>query len=388
MVAVSDRLGTYTKFGAAFPESGSASPDIFKVATLGKYALLAQAREFSPKQRVASCGRYLAPKQAYVSVRCDGSRATVRNLIRCSSVWACPVCSSAISEVRRGELKAACEFCKSNGLGIALLTLTLRHYKRHKLKDLLGVIDRAWQLLMRSRTGKKLKRMGLIGHIKARELTYGENGWHPHLHVLLVLDLGADLGAIAREIESKWMATIQQLGYGGNDHAVDVTAADSDIARYVSKFGEMGDWDVASEMSKSHVKRGRGAQSRTPFDLLRASLAGEAPGPLCALWNEYLDAFKGKRQLRWSPGLRDLLLSDLDEMSDEEIVEAGGVDMPEVARLTADQWRAVFRAGVGPFLVAVAECHGSREGIAQYLVSVGCLQLTTWVADLGPELRL
>lgn len=72
-------------------------------------------------------------------------------------------------------------------------------------------------------------------------------------------------------------------------------------------------------MTKGHIKRG-GREGMTPFDLLR-SYRDTANDKHKAAFVEYSQAFKGKRQLYWSKGLRDLLQLE-PEITDEEAAES------------------------------------------------------------------
>src|SRR5690606_6073049 len=88
-------------------------------------------------------------------------------------------------------------------------------------------------------------------------------------------------------------------------------------ARYVAKMGtEAYTWRTADELARSHSKRGREGRM-TPFDFLRSAVAG-SDGPWRQLWREYAEVFRGRRQLRYSPGLRDLL-GALDFRTDEQV---------------------------------------------------------------------
>jgi hypothetical protein len=90
------------------------------------------------------------------------------------------------------------------------------------------------------------------------------------------------------------------------------------------------------------MKQGKG-QSRTPFELL-AAVVGEADyveGDR-ARWREWELGSKGRRQLTWSPGLRELVavapeLTDLEAAA----LEYGGrtvavISREEFSRITAD----------------------------------------------------
>lgn len=62
-----------------------------------------------------------------------------------------------------------------------------------------------------------------------------------------------------------------------------------------------------------------------------------------AAFKEYAEAFKGKRQLVWSKGLRARLLPELKDLSDEEIAAAADESVEAVfwASLSIQEWRAV-----------------------------------------------
>ena len=68
-------------------------------------------------------------------------------------------------------------------------------------------------------------------------------------------------------------------------------------------------------MTKGHSKKGREG-GLTPFDLLRQSVEMPEYGRLFQI---YASAFKGKQQLHWSRGLKDLL--GIIEQSDEELAQ-------------------------------------------------------------------
>ena len=69
----------------------------------------------------------------------------------------------------------------------------------------------------------------------------------------------------------------------------------------------IGKWGVEHEMTKGHIKKGKGWFNS--FDLLQLSfedelIFGRKPSQL---FKEYAAAFKGARQLMWSRGLKDVL---------------------------------------------------------------------------------
>jgi len=95
---------------------------------------------------------------------------------------------------------------------------------------------------------------------------------------------------------------------------------------------------LADEVTKGHIKKGRKG-SLTPWDLLRQSEGGcEKSG---RLFQAFAAAFKGKRQLSWSKGLKRLL--KVDEVTDEELATETERDSVEVDTLALELWRLILR---------------------------------------------
>ena len=91
-------------------------------------------------------------------------------------------------------------------------------------------------------------------------------------------------------------------------HGVDVRNG-TYAAKYVSK------WGLEEEVTKGHLKKGLNG-SLTPFDLLRGCSTNNH---YKALFKEFADVFKGKQQLVWSKGLKELL--GIKQVTDEELIE-------------------------------------------------------------------
>jgi hypothetical protein len=95
---------------------------------------------------------------------------------------------------------------------------------------------------------------------------------------------------------------------------------------------------LADEVTKGHIKKGKEG-SATPWDLLRQSEEGcEKSG---RLFQVFAVAFKGKRQLSWSKGLKSLL--KVDEVTDDELAQVTEKDSVEVDILAMELWRLILR---------------------------------------------
>ena len=83
-------------------------------------------------------------------------------------------------------MKSAVDNWQRRGGYVYLVTVTNRHHKGDNLPDLLKGQSKAKQKLWEKRKVKDMmKSLGYSGRITATEVTYGNNGWHPHYHILM-----------------------------------------------------------------------------------------------------------------------------------------------------------------------------------------------------------
>lgn len=267
-----------------------------------------------------------------VPVHSDGKRAHFSGTERCSSVWACPVCASVIRAERSREIVAAVEQHQAAGGSVVLLTLTARHRKRDGLAGILDGVMTSWQQLLRGKAWLSFReRWGVAGYIRSVEVTYGHtNGWHPHVHALLLLDRSvteAEAETMGDEIHGRWSRYVHQRTgrMPTRAHGVDVQRVDGEgkvLAEYIAKVQDTTGkrWDVGAELARSDVKVGKGSTSLVPFELLDRPVDEDGSYEWARrLWVEYVTATKGRRAITWSKGLKDHF--DLEEATDEEIIE-------------------------------------------------------------------
>lgn len=308
-----------------------------------RYKLLQVSQHIMPKNhRVNSCLRYRINKDENVKILQHNEHGCLHygNLMRCGSVWLCPVCGAKISEVRRLELQKAKDNWLANGGFIYMLTLTTPHYSFTDLGGLLAGQAHALKLFWGGKEGEKLKKdLGLAGSVRAFEITYSDkNGFHPHYHILLFskVDLSNDKiykkfgGRLAR----RWQNSCVGAGLPKPSLENGCQLQDgSKAVEYITKFGEDGNfveekqwvdekghWNTSHEMTKSHLKTGK-ATSLTPFDFLR--LYNDNPQKYGDLFRIYASAVRGKAQLYWSRGLKKLL--GVADKTDEHIADNGAV---------------------------------------------------------------
>ena len=341
-----------------------------------RWALKSVVNKLLTGDRVSKCMVLRAPipgrglSQIEVHKGQTHGKAFYHGLMACGSVWTCPICAAKIAERRRVELQQALEAAKAKGWGIHFVTLTVPHGIGDDLHEILGKLSTALKKLSGNAPFKKAKAqtgLQIYGYIRAQEVTYGVNGWHPHFH-LLVFTQGDMGSSIVRYCYDKaWRSACVASGLPEPHQVHGCTVQDGRFAaQYVSK------WGIEDEMTKANAKRGK-RHGLSPWGLLRAVLDGNAPEiapeAAAALFRLYAHAFKGRRQLHWSVGLRAKLLPEQVELSDQQIVERPDDERAVLlAELSTDDWKAIRRVHGQAAVLEAAE--RGKDELAAVLYSL------------------
>lgn len=301
-----------------------------------RYILQSVARKAMPRERVSICLRNRRSKDIDIEVwRHETTRkAFYAGLQVCGSVWLCPVCAAKISERRKLELKTATEQFKTEEGKLAMLTLTFSHKANDELKSTVKSFLEAIRYFRSMRKYKDLMEfMESEGTIRSFEITYGSNGFHPHIHILIFYKYDVLLPVIEIQLFKLWKKACEKFGLKTKDKygltLQDGTNADT----YVSK------WGIEQEITKSHIKKGR-KDNVTPFDFLRLYLETEDEKYLY-LYEQYGYALKGKSQLFWSRGLKQRF--NINELTDEELAEEQKEEADLLGEIPFYLWRKILR---------------------------------------------
>lgn len=318
-----------------------------------RYRLQDTAARLLPGERVSWCMRKQAGETVKVKHNCE--HAYYSGVAVCGSVWTCPICAAKITERRRVELQDAVNqkvFTK------VMVTVTLQHERQDNLADLLDALNDSLRRLKQGSWWKRIQaKYGIKAHVSALEVTYGtQNGWHPHKHWLIFSDLPEQefkADEFRQEVTERWCDLLDRHGrYASRDYGIDVRIGDTGAAGYVSK------WGLEAELTKSPVKKAKEG-GYSPFQLLELAADGETWAG--ALFVEYAKAVKGKRQLSWSHGARQVLGLG-EEQPDEQL--ALDIEKPEdqiLVELSRSQWGEVLRQGVRCALLEVADRRNPAE---------------------------
>ena len=239
-----------------------------------------------------------------------------------------------------------------------MVTNTIPHGRHDNMAELLVQFTDAERRYRRFRPMRALReRLGLIGTVRGLEWTYGlEHGSHPHTHNLWFFPEPVDHKALQQALSPLWRKACKTVGLREPDPHAGLMVTEGRV--YPAK------WGIDHELTKSHTKHG--AKGLTPWDLLRWYI--REPNPqAAALFNEYAKVFKGRRQLFYSHGLKDLY--GIDEITDQEIAEGIEDDAVLVCKLTPRQWYHICKHKARGVVLHLAE-KGGAERVMAYVTSL------------------
>ena len=288
------------------------------------------------------------------------------SVIKCGSVWVCPVCSSRIAYKRREELRHALEH---TNLTPVMITATLQHKASDKLDNLMDGLNDSLRKLKSGRWWESFKqRHHVKASISSLEVRVSvKAGWHPHKHILLFLDQALDkisCEVMRQEITDRYKYLLAKSGnYASKYHGIKVQIGNQYASKYISK------WGLESEVTLANVKKSKG-DSVHPFELMDLTDKGDKRAR--ALWFEYVKAIKGKRQITWGRGSRQAL--DVGaEVSDLELANSEGEDnLGEdelVVRIPSKAWNWILEEGLAGYVLFIADNHGP-EAVREYIDTI------------------
>ncbi len=287
----------------------------------GRYRLKDRLQKLSPS--IAACGiqgiggwagiyRWDRPGQA--------PRHGICKVMRCGRLWLCPVCAAHRRRKRTEELARGLELHTADGGGLVLVTLTYSHHQGDgvPLDTALDRLQQAWRTLTSGGPSSRERAEFGCHTVRALDLTHGRNGWHPHLHVLLLTDrplTPAEHERLAASWRARWRTAVlrSQLGEPSDENGVrwqPLADAAHDVARaagYLVKGGALERTGAAAELARVDVKRGRG-DGLNPWQIAEIATGLATSRTLTqvravALWHEYAAAIRGQRALVMSRAL-------------------------------------------------------------------------------------
>lgn len=388
-------LGTITKFNSNFSHKNNKISAKRQSARAANFKLTDTAKNLlanTAQKRVCVCMSHRLNQDENISIKHNGQngtdgRAYYSNIIQCSSVHTCIVCNNRIMSKRSKEIAQAYDYFTSSLYGfVPMLTLTIPHKQGGSLEKQLELINHAYKRLMDDRIMREVWQIvGKVGAIKGNEYSHGENGHHNHIHSLMFLKnshhdvmlpiarwttpkrkgmlrllnakqeksyidkgLQAQINYMSFEdfIKFYWIKLCREVGLGmpSLKNGAVITEGDN-VKSYIAKHKS------AQEITNSRDKKAKGS-NRNQWELLLDYQKGDKRAGV--IFKEYAQAFAGGKLLRWSNGLKKLLL--IEEIEDEEVqAEDESTESHVVEEITPDLWHLIKRYRLQARLLSAVE---------------------------------
>lgn len=345
-------------------------------AVYRKFSLLNTARTMFPTWRIYRCLRQ--PHSSLIDIFHNPkfTSASFGGLETCGSVHICPVCGAKIMGRRAEEITTAITSWLDQGGGMMFATFTLQHSLDDTLEQIGVPLNEGYRRMRAGRRWLAFKEeFGVIGSITAREYTFGEHGWHPHLHALLFVKGGLkprQIWDVGRWLKQRWGEEMVKFGRFASYQYGVKTERPKDpkwLAEYATKVGRA--WTVGDEIARANIKKGR--QGKTPVQLLEAVEVGDLEAR--QRFKEYAYWTFHKNALVWTPGLRARLGLAV-EKTDDEIAAERTEGEQLLASLTVSQWMKILSKDIRAEVLLVAAA-GSAFELTAFLAGYG-IYLEQW----------
>jgi len=386
-------LGTYTKSSPQTVTSKTPDPlklvalraDRYRLQNSARVLFLAEYRQsnnnesvisiddYNKLHRVVKCTRTKTDFEVGLHRSNDTGKCFYSGLAVCGSVWCCPVCSAKIQERRREEIANGINWAYGNDKTCLMITLTMPHYHNQSCSELLENQKNALAVFRKSgEWSRKMKEFGFEGLIRSLEVTHGKNGWHPHTHEIWIMKSSFNRSEFMKLVSKRWEIACKKFNLipkgklkAFREHSIDVhfDASSSDYLAKQDDESNLSYWGADREVASGRSKKSNG---KHPFQLLDAFSSGDLKKG--ALFLEYAKAFKGKRQIFWSHGLKKKV--NIEDVDDLKLAEREDDQAIILTALNSYAWQVVldndFRAGI----LSLAEIQGV-EGVDSWLKSKG-----------------
>lgn len=244
-----------------------------------------------------SCGRRPTKPENGISILSNGVHSRIFGAKMCGNSWACPVCSAIKMSRAATRISAALDALKETHYGI-MITFTVFHSKNDTCKEVFDLLFKTWSSFISNRQdgayAKFLSDLNIKHYVRCSEVTFSENGWHPHMHVLYfvpkenfesVLAYEKSLRERWRDKQSKAMKKIYGYVKYNAFYESEVEHGEGAAGVFISKSNEkpiiqkssdyIAGWGADKELTGNYLKEATSKTSKTPYQLLYAAIDGD-----------------------------------------------------------------------------------------------------------------
>lgn len=297
--------------------------------------------EIIPTSRVKICAKYPIEDCAPEIWRTTSKSVSYRNLIHCSSVWSCPVCSFKIRSERRSEVEKVISRWENEGKNIYFVTLTKSHKKEldaGKAREIIQSTNKEFSKILSNRYAHNYRKENDVEYIKALEVTYNKaNGFHPHLHCLFA-STANDFDNFLKNITEKWV----QLNPDSKIERQDIQKVtdEKNIRNYLTKL--QAGWELTDQARKKKTKDYAGINPlQIPEMIANENYTFAGKRYLELIFRLYHKAVKGAKFLTFSQGTKDR--TGINDKNDSDIVQDTTNLKEKIATFYKEAWNYVLK---------------------------------------------
>lgn len=293
----------------------------------------------------------------------------------CKNSWACPICSAVQSSRYAARIAAALDALKDKYNAI-MITFTIFHSKQDSCQQAFDLLFETWKRFADKGTGERngglstfLHDLNIKHRVRCAEVTYSENGWHPHFHCLFwvpkskfasVLSYEEKLVESWRTCQEKTMKKV--YGYTKyNAFYESEKLHPSQRGVFISKVNNkpiiqkssdyLCGWGADNEAVGNYLKQASSKNSRTPYQLLQAGYDGDQKAiQLYLEFAEYVITHKRRRFDFSRTGINAIVQNYINSSEYREVMKkkfiqfrADGAKWHLVSWFSNEQWRALCR---------------------------------------------
>lgn len=361
-----------------------------------RYRLLTAAQAFSDRPAVRNCRRVRVDEVGVSVQRGSDGNCWYTGLATCSSVWECAVCAHRRKRSVANEIQGVVHAWQNRGVEGAtayMLTLTVRHGWNDDLARLHSDVMAAWKRFQQGKSWKVFKARYGVETIRSVEVTHGPNGFHPHIHCLVLVDRPlpsepeyapddehVPCGSPAwfkRRWEAAVLHAMAEKHMPRREYGAVISPAHR--ADYLSK--------MSLELADPSASKTVGEEHRTPWQILGDAWErrDSADNIDRWLWRKYAAAMAGRRFVAYSKGLRSIRDVVRHQLEVDEAAEHEAAT--EAAFIWRDDWdRAREVPWFRPMLLDAAESGSServRAVLSRALAAAECARAQRLAAERG-----
>lgn len=286
----------------------------------------------------------------------NGEQSRIMGTKTCHSSWACPKCTARVMAQYGTKIACAIDALATNYKQYAvMITFTLPHTKQMSCWESLEILRTTWRQFARKGMTKVHRKhtckdgtqktydistnaynamrseLGIKHIVRVFEITYGENGWHPHIHALFWVpekDFNKIVDYEERLLDAWWNAAKNNaLKFYGDQKTVDELYADykkhpktghksvfisrnenGTPRKQESSYYVVG-WSGDFELANTKVKTARTDNHYSPNQILQMAYENpEEREHWLKIYDEYAEATTGQKRVQFSlSGINDII---------------------------------------------------------------------------------